>query len=108
MAACLGGHAAMIRIIPGIQVFVLVGAAVVAKLYFDPVQGFSWLDTVFMVFGLALLGWCFVPRDPAIDADSHKSSRQGFAFRLGKKLHKVLHLRRRDAAVRNEPSKIGD
>ena len=93
----------LIRIIPAIQIFVLVGIAFALKVYFDPVPGAGWLDAVFAVLWLLLLGWCFVPRDPAIDADGHESAGQRLAFRMGKTLHKVLHLGRRDTAVRDKP-----
>lgn len=91
----------LIRIIPGVQVFVMVGIALAATLYFRPVPGFSWADAVASVVFLALLGWCFVERDPTVDADGHQSAGQRLAFRLGKKLHDVLKLLRRDSAVRD-------
>ena len=91
----------LIRIIPGVQVFVLVGAAIVASLYFRPVVGLSWLDGVFFILFLALLGWCFVPRYPAIDADGHESTRQSLAFRLGQKLNHVLYRGRRNPPIRD-------
>ena len=91
----------LIRIIPGIQIFVLVGIAFALKVYFDPVPGAGWLDGIFAVLFLALLGWCFVPRDPLVDAEGHESSGQRLAFRMGKALNHVLHLGRRNPSIRD-------
>jgi hypothetical protein len=91
----------LIRIIPGIQIFVLVGIATAVTLYYRPVQGLSWMDGLFFILWLALMGWCFVPRDTAVDAEGHESAGQRFAFRMGKALHKVLHLGRRNTTIRD-------
>lgn len=91
----------LIRIIPGIQVFVLFGAALALSFYFKPVPGVGWKDAVASLVFLALLGWCFVPRDPAIDAEGHESAGQRLAFRMGKKLNHVLHLGRGNPAIRD-------
>jgi hypothetical protein len=99
--ACAGCGQAMSRITPGIQIFVLVGIATAVTLYYRPVQGLSWLDGIFFVLWLALLGWCFVPRNPALDADGHESAGQRFSFRMGKALKQILHLGRRDPTIRD-------
>jgi len=58
-------------------------------------QGFpsdyGWLDWTCIVGTFALVGWLITSPDRSVDADSHEGAGQGFAFRLGKKLNRVLH-----------------
>lgn len=58
----------------------------------------DFLDFVFIVLWLALMAWLIVPGIPSVDRDGHEGARQGIAFRLGKKLNRVLHYRLRNTA----------
>lgn len=50
-------------------------------------------DYPFIALWLFLMVWLIVPGIPAIDGDSHESARKSIAFRLGKKLNRILHYR---------------
>jgi hypothetical protein len=57
------------------------------------IPNLDWLDWTCVVLAFILIGWLLSgeSRDATIDADSHQSAGQSFAFRLGKKLNRVLH-----------------
>lgn len=58
----------------------------------------GWMDWTALFLWVLLLGWLLSPTRQ-VDAESHESTRNGFAFRCGKALHRVLHHRRRDTAT---------
>lgn len=66
------------------------------------IPNLDWLDTICLVLFFFLLAW-LLSEGPSRDVDtgSHESAREGFAFRLGKKLNHVLNRLRRNAAVGN-------
>ena len=62
-------------------------------------------DAICMGLTLLIVAYGLTPnRDP----NSHEGAGQGFAFRMGKALNNVLHLRRRNTAVRNKPREFDD
>ncbi len=85
-----------------IQVFVLVGIAfVIATVTRLDGGGFDLWNIPFAILALCLMAWCIAPSVPLMDGDGHESARNGFAFRLGKKLKRVLNNRRGNAASGN-------
>jgi hypothetical protein len=86
-----------------IQIFVLVGIAFGVTVYYRMRENevVDWRNVAFALLWLCLLAWAISPRVPLMDAEGHESAGQRLAFRLGKKLHKILHLRRRNTAVRD-------
>ena len=58
----------------------------------------DWQDYVAFVLFFALIHWCCKDSVPAIDGDGHESARKSIAFRLGKKLNRILHYRLRNTA----------
>lgn len=89
----------LIRWIPGIVIFVLVGIGLLIHYIIRPERFFGFGDAVFSVIFLLLLGWCFVPR--ATHAQSHEGARKPLAFRMGKALNNVLYLGRRNPTIRD-------
>lgn len=83
-----------------LQIIVLVGIGTVI-LGFSRGLALNFWDAVFILLWLGLLAWCIVPSVSSVLGDSHQDPRQSFAFRMGKALHKVLHLRRRNTTVRD-------
>lgn len=55
------------------------------------IPNFDWLDWTCIVLTFTLVGWLLSGGDRPVDADGHESTGEGFAFRLGKKLNRVLH-----------------
>lgn len=84
----------LIRIIPGVQMFVLVGIGFVALTYerWKPHLN-DWRNIPFALLWLLLLAWCVVPRVPLVRGDGHEATRKSLAFRLGKKLNRIFHHR---------------
>jgi hypothetical protein len=58
-------------------------------------RGTSWLDGVFFGIWALLLAYCLR------DTEGHEGTGDGFAFRMGKALKRILHNRRRNTAPRN-------
>ena len=83
-----------------IQIFVLVGIGILA-LGWSRGQVLTIPDAVFILLSLVLLAWCIVPSISSIYPDGHESAGQGFAFRMGKALNNILHLRRRNPTIRD-------
>lgn len=74
-----------------IQLFVLVGIGFAIKTYFGVRGAYDLWNVPFVILFLLLLAWCISPRIPSVDGDGHESARKSFAFRLGKKLNRILH-----------------
>jgi hypothetical protein len=89
--------------LPAGYVFAMIAVATAGYLSRNELPPVDWRDGVAMIILIALLVWCFRPRRirPVGYAESHERTRQSIAFRLGKKLNHILHLRRRNAAVRD-------
>lgn len=83
-----------------ITTFILLGAGVLI-LGFSRGQKMTVPDAFFILLFLAMMCWFIVPSVSSILGDSHQDPRQSLAFRMGKALHKVLHLRRRNTTVRD-------
>lgn len=86
------------NILPVGYVIGLFGIAIAGYLSRHELPPMDWRDyTAFGVF-FALLAWCFSPRRMRVvsDAESHESTRKSVAFRLGKKLNRILHYGRRN------------
>lgn len=83
-----------------IQIVVLVGIGTLTLSYSRGLAINLW-DAVFILLWLCLLAWCIVPSVSSIYPDSHESAGERFAFRMGKALHKVLHLGRRNTTIRD-------
>ncbi len=83
-----------------IQIFVLVGIAYVIATYTRVGDGsFDLWNIPFALAWLLLMAWCISPSVPLMDGDGHESARNSIAFRLGKKLKRVLNNRRRNTAT---------
>lgn len=61
---------------------------------------FDYRDGIAFAVLFALLYWCLSERVDA-DAEGHEGARNGFAFRCGKALKRILHNGRRNAATRD-------
>lgn len=83
-----------------ITLVVLLAIALATTTYFRmyPGEKFDLWNIPFTVLFLVLMAWLIVPSVPAIDGDGHESARKSIAFRLGKKLNRVLHYRRGNTA----------
>lgn len=87
--------------LPAGYVFGIFGIAIASYLSRNELPPMDWRDyTAFGVF-FALLIWCFSPRRMCAgeDAQSHEGTRKSLAFRLGKKLNRILHYGRRNTAA---------
>lgn len=85
-----------------IQIIVLVGIGFAIMLWWRLDEGgFDLWNVPFILLWLGLLAWCIVPSVPLIDGQSHQSTGERLAFRMGKALHKVLHLGRRNPTIRD-------
>lgn len=86
-----------------IQIFVLagIGFAIMQWWRLEDGDTFDLMNVPFILLWLGLLAWCIVPRVPSVDPEGHESAGERFAFRMGKALHKVLHLGRRNTTVRD-------
>lgn len=86
-----------------IHLFLMLLIAFVSATYYrlKPFETYDWRNIPFVALWLGLLTWCICPSVPAIDANGHQSARDGFAFRLGKKLKRILNYRLRDTASRD-------
>lgn len=49
----------------------------------------GWADWLFIALTIALLAWCVQSRVAEANPEGHEQTRQGFAFRLGKKLGRI-------------------
>ena len=83
-----------------ITLVIMLTIALVATTYFRmyPGETFDLWNIPFTVLFLVLMAWLIVPSVPTIDGDGHESAGQSIAFRLGKKLNRVLHYRLRNTA----------
>ena len=83
-----------------IHVVIMLAIAFVSTTYYRmyPGERFDLWNIPFVILWLLLMAWLIIPGIPPIDIDGHESARKSFAFRLGKKLNRVLHHRRRNAA----------
>lgn len=66
-----------------------------------PGEHYDWRNIPFVALWLFLMVWLIVPSIPLVDGDSAESARKSLAFRLGKKLNRILHHRGRNAAIRD-------
>lgn len=61
-------------------------------------SGHGWLDTAAFILFLFFFAWLLTGRRSSLEsAEGHESAGQGFAFRLGKALNRILRGRRRSA-----------
>ena len=77
-----------------IQIFVLVGIGFAILQYYRSPNSFDIWNVPFVILWLCLLAWLIPPRVPLVDASGHEGARDGFAFRIGKSLKRVLNNRR--------------
>lgn len=82
-----------------ITLVILLAAAFISRTYFGmfPGEKFDLWNVPFVILWLILMAWLIIPGIPPVDADGHQSARKSLAFRLGKKLNRVLHHRRRNS-----------
>lgn len=79
----------------------LFGIAAAAYLARNELPDLGWPDYLFFGLWIALLAWCFSPRRMRAvgDTEGSESARKSIAFRLGKKLKRVLHYGRRNTTA---------
>lgn len=84
--------------LPAGYVIGIFGIAIAGYLSRNELPPMDWRDYLFFGLWIALLVWCFSPRRLRAvgDAEGHEGSRKSFAFRLGKKLNRILHYGRRN------------
>lgn len=89
--------------LPAGYVFGIFGIAFAGYLSRHELPPMDWRDYVAWVVFFALLVWCFSPRRMRAgeDAHGHEGARKSLAFRLGKKLNRVLHYGRRNTTIRD-------
>jgi len=89
--------------LPAGYVIGLFGISAAGYLSRNNLPPMDWRDYIAFGVFIALLVWCFRPRRirPVGYAESHERTRQSLAFRLGKKLNRILHHRRRNTAARD-------
>lgn len=75
----------------------VLGFTLAIYLYTHELPPMGGLDYAGFAVWLLLLGWCLSP----LNAGGHDAARNGFAFRLGKKLKRILDHRRRNATARD-------
>lgn len=83
-----------------ITLVLMLAIALATTTYFRmyPGETFDLWNIPFTVLLLVLMAWLIVPGVPSVDGDGHESARQSIAFRLGKKLNRILHYRLRNTA----------
>lgn len=92
-----------------ITLALMLAISFVSMTYFRmyPGEKFDLWNVPFVLLWLFLMVWLIVPGIPSVDGDSVEGARKSLAFRLGKKLNRILHHRNRNAAIRDETGKLG-
>ena len=86
---CHRGH----HLVPAMTYFPYLILGVSLVLFNHELPPMDWQDYVAFVLFFALIHWCCKDSIPTIDGDGHESARKSIAFRLGKKLNRILHYR---------------